>query len=79
MKTKTVWVTLHSKKTVVKELKPGEEPPETIIKTYRIELPNDDYDRLKTEAEKENKTIERIIESKYKHADSLPENWKVSD
>jgi len=64
------------------EVREGEKVSEEAVilsKVYRIEMPVDDYQKLKAEAKKEGTTVEKKIRSQYKYANQLPKEWKVTE
>lgn len=78
---KSIRVTLWSKKALAMELSEGKELPKeawTFLRTYIIEMPDDDYETLKSEAQKENIPLEKYIFKKYRYANQLPKTWKVT-
>lgn len=64
------------------EVREGEKVPEEAViasKVYRIEMPVDDYEKLKAEAKKESTTVEKKIFSRYKCVNQLLKEWKVTE
>lgn len=78
---KSVLVDLWSKKARAMKWPEGKELPKeawAFRRMHRIEMPDDDYEKLKSEAKKENIAVEELIFKKYRYADKLPKTWNVT-